>query len=218
MCFSPTASFTAAAVTGALGLIAVARTQRPQDLPLALTPVVFAVQQFLEGFVWLDLPVAPHGANTAALVLAYLVFAQVLWPAWAPFAVLSLEPDPRRRRMIWPCVFIGAAVSTWLLWRLVTAGAAATIQDGHIAYDTGHSHVALVGAAYLTAVVLAPLLSSSRTVVALGAIVGVGWIVAYAAYLAAFQSIWCYVAAVASGMVVWHFEARRRRAVRLAGA
>lgn len=214
MCFSPAASFTAAAVTGALGLIAVSRTTRVQDLPLALTPVLFSVQQVLEGFVWLDLPLAPHGANTAAWVFAYLVIAQVLWPIWAPFAVLSSEPDAMRRRRIWPCLFVGVAVSTWLLWRLATVGAAATIQDGHIAYDTGHSQVVLVGVAYLTATVLAPLLSSSRTIVALGAIVGVGWIVAYFAYLASFQSVWCYVAAVASGMVVMHFEfARRRRAV-----
>jgi hypothetical protein len=212
MCFSATASFTAAVLTGALGVVAVARTRRAQDLPLALTPLFFATQQLLEGFVWLDLPMAPHGANTVALVLAYLVFAQVLWPVWAPFAILSLEPDARRRRLIWPCLLVGACVSVYLLWRLVTLGATATIQSGHIAYDTGHGNVLLVGGAYLVAVVLAPLLSSSRTVVALGAIVGLGGIAAYAAYLASFQSIWCYVAAVASGVVVAHFEVGRRRA------
>lgn len=211
MCFSPAASFAAAAVTGALGVIAIARTRRPQDLPLALTPLLFATQQLLEGFIWLDLPMAPHGANTVALVLAYLVFAQVLWPVWAPFAVLSLEPDVRRRRLIWPCLLVGACVSAYLLWRLVTLGATATVQAGHIAYDTGHGHVVVVGAAYLIAVLLAPLLSSSRTVVGLGVIVGLGWAVAYTAYLASFQSIWCYVAAVASGAVVAHFEIAHRR-------
>jgi hypothetical protein len=216
MCFSPTASFTAAAVTGALGLIAVARTRRPQDLPLAVTPLLFATQQGLEGFLWLNLPIAPHGANTAALVLAYLVFAQVLWPVWAPFAILSLETDARRRRLIWPCLAVGAGVSAYLLWRLVTLGAVATVQEGHIAYNTGDAHVLVVGAAYLTATVLTPMFSSSRTVVALGVVVGVGWMVAYAAFLTSFQSVWCYIAAVASGVVVAHFEVERRRDVALA--
>ncbi|THD66260.1 DUF6629 family protein, partial [Phenylobacterium sp.] len=62
MCFSATASFTAAAVTGSLGLVAMARTRQLHDLPLAATPVLFAVQQVTEGLIWLRLPMEAHAS------------------------------------------------------------------------------------------------------------------------------------------------------------
>ena len=52
MCFSATASFSAAAVCGAIGVLTVRRASRP-DLMLALIPVIFALHQAFEGVVWL---------------------------------------------------------------------------------------------------------------------------------------------------------------------
>jgi len=210
MCFSPAASFTAAAVTGSLGLIALSRTRERRDLLLAATPVLFAVQQCLEGLIWLRMPMEAHGSVSGPLVLGYLVFAQGFWPVFAPLAVWRLEPNPARRRLIAPWLAVGTAVSAYLLWGLFAGAPSATVGNGHIVYGTGQVHLTLVGAAYLAVVSLPLFLSSYRSIVIFGAIVTVGWLVAYVAYLAAFQSVWCFFAAVASVAVVGHFEVARR--------
>jgi len=53
-------------------------------------------------------------------------------------------------------------------------------------------------------------LSSHRTVTTLGFILLVGSVVAYVFYWEAFVSVWCFFAATASGVILFHFEAARR--------
>lgn len=215
MCFSATASFTAAAVTGSLGLFAIARTRRLHDLPLAATPVLFAVQQVIEGLIWRRLPMDSHAAIGGPLVLAYLMFAQVFWPVYSPLAVWILEPDPGRRRMMTPWIPVGIAVSGYLLWGLLRGPVTASAGDLHVIYATAQVHMNLVGAAYLAVVCVPLFMSSYRSVLIFGAIVTLGWLVAYVAYLAEFQSVWCFFAAAASVAVVGHFEAVRGQPPRL---
>jgi len=49
-------------------------------MPLAVTPILFGVQQLTEGLLWLHLPTAPDGPGAANLTLLFLLFAQVFWP------------------------------------------------------------------------------------------------------------------------------------------
>ena len=49
MCFSAAASLSAAAVTGAVGVLTLAKTANARELPLAVVPLVFSAQQALEG-------------------------------------------------------------------------------------------------------------------------------------------------------------------------
>lgn len=211
MCFSATGSFTAAAVTGALGVIAIARTRHPRELPLAFTPVLFAVQQLLEGVIWLRLPMMPGASLSGPLVLAYLIFAQVFWPLYAPAAAWCLELRPLRRRLIAPWIPLGAAVSGVLLWGLLRGPVTASAGSLHVIYQTAQAHMNLVGAAYLAVVVIPLFTSSDRSILLFASIVTVGWFVAYVAYLAAFQSVWCFFAAAASVAIIFHFEVSRRR-------
>lgn len=54
MCFSATASFSVAAITAMIGIAAVKHVKRPRDLMVAGVPVLFAAQQAVEGFLWLQ--------------------------------------------------------------------------------------------------------------------------------------------------------------------
>ena len=83
---------------------------------------------------------------------------------------------------------------------------------------TEHRHSDLIGLAYLAATGLSLLLSSHRTVVALGAIVLAGSAIAYVLYWEAFVSVWCFFAAAASVAILWHFQWSRRNRPRMAGA
>jgi hypothetical protein len=218
MCFSATASFVTAGVTGVAGIVSMCRANERRELPLAATPLFFAVQQSVEGLLWLTLPVAPDGTTATALAFLFLFFAEAFWPIYAPTAVLLIEPDDRRRRLMLACLAVGAVVGGYLLWWIVSRSHGAAIVDGHIVYVTENKHSDWLGLAYLVATGLSLLLSSQRTVVALGAIVLVGSTVAYVFYWEAFVSVWCFFAAAASVAILWHFERSRWRRLRIAGA
>lgn len=206
MCFSPEASFTAAAVTGTLGVLAVSRASRLRDLPLAAMPLLFAVHQTLEGFIWLDARQAAGAAVSGALVLAYLVFAKTLWPVFAPIAVMLVEPRRGRVRLMAPWLAAGLAVSAYLLWGLGTRPYSVEALDGHLVYRSRFGPIAPELMAYLAATTFPLLLSSLRTLRWLGLVIAVGFAVAYFFYWAAFLSVWCFFAAVASALILFHFE------------
>jgi hypothetical protein len=212
LCFSPFASFATACLTGAVGIIALKRTDNPRELPLAATPIVFAVQQAIEGLQWLDLHAAPGQSATSTLTLLFLGFADVFWPIYAPAAVLLIEPNATRRRFMRLCLAAGLGVAAYLLFLIVARSPSAHIQDEHMVYVIDNQHPFLVGFSYLAATGLPLMLSSQRTVALLGAIVLVGSAIAFVAYWEAFVSVWCFFAAAASVAVLGHFEwARQRR-------
>lgn len=206
MCFSATASFVTAGVTGAIGIAALARAQGPREWPLAAVPLFFALQQGVEGFLWLSLPSAPDGAVATSLTFAFLFFAQVLWPVYAPTTAWLIEPDQRRRQLMLVCLALGAGVGAYLFWSIVTRTHGAVVLDGHIVYATEYAHSKAIGVAYLAATGLPLLFSSRRTVFALGTIVIAGSAIAYVFYWEAFVSVWCFFAAVASVVILLHFE------------
>ncbi|MFZ1988695.1 MAG: DUF6629 family protein, partial [Alphaproteobacteria bacterium] len=94
-----------AAAIGAIGVVALARTTEPREIPLAAVPLFFALQQFVEGLLWLNLSSSPnHGAYATHLTSLYLVFAEVLWPVVAQAAVLLVEPSVKRRLLMLICL------------------------------------------------------------------------------------------------------------------
>ena len=218
MCFSAPASFVAAGLTGTIGIVTMTRINEPRQLALAATPLLFAIQQGIEGLLWLNLPLAPDGHLSTALTFSYLFFAEAFWPVFAPISVWLIEPSAHRRLLMVVCLGAGAGVGAYLLWWILGHPHLATIRDYHIVYGTGYRQPDAVGAAYLAATGLPLLLSSQRTVVVLGAIILAGLVVAYALYWEAFISVWCFFAAIASAAILYHFEWSRRSTLRSAGA
>jgi hypothetical protein len=210
MCFSATASFTAAGIIGAIGVVTLTRARNPRELPLAAAPLLFALQQATEGLLWLQLPLAPEGAISTGLTLVYLLFSNVFWPVYAPLAVFLIEPSAGRRRLMATGLAAGTCVAAYLLWTILALPHGALIRGGHIIYVTQTRQHILVAAGYIAAVSLPLLASSQRTVVILGAIVFAGCAIAYAFYWEGFVSVWCFFAAGASGVIVFHFEKQRR--------
>lgn len=211
MCFSATASFITAGATGAIGLVAMTRARSGAELPLAAMPALFAIQQAVEGLLWVTLPVAPASPGSTVLTSIFLLFADVLWPIYAPLAVLLIEPSPQRRRLILGCLLAGVAVALYLLIGPHTHPHTAVINGGHIVYDREAGPPALVVLPYLVATVLALALSSWPTMRMLAALIALGYATAYVLYWHAFISVWCFFAAAASVLILAHFE--RARAV-----
>jgi len=206
MCFSATASFVAAGATALIGGATLYRVDRPRALLLASMPIVFAVQQGIEGALWLTLPVSASSVLVSNLSFLFLFFAYVFWPIYVPITILLLEPTRRLRRSLLLCLVIGLALGAHLFWWLLTHRHAASIQEHHIVYETGYRATVPVALAYLSATGLPLVLSSRRWVLSLGVVILVGSIVAYLFYWDAFVSVWCFVAAAASAVIFGHFQ------------
>ncbi len=210
MCFSATASFATAGVTGGIGIIALSRMARRGEFMLAAMPIVFAIQQSIEGLLWLNLPLAPDGPASTTLTLMFLLLAQVFWPLYVPSMMLSVESDEIRRRLMLLWFVVGAGVATYLLWGILAGPHEARILSGHIVYVTEHPFPFAVGLAYLAATCLPLLLSTYRPLLILGVIVLTGCLTAYSFYWDSFVSVWCFFGATASAVILFHFEQARR--------
>jgi hypothetical protein len=211
MCFSATASFTAAALTGSLGIAALYRCHQPRDRLIAAMPLFFAVQQAAEGLLWLALEHGDAGHDSSRLAVFFVFMAEAFWPVYAPIAVYRAETDEKRKRTIRVCMAAGLALGTYLLYGLISRPQDARIEAGHIVYQARFAYPQLLGLLYLAVTGLPMLMSSQRVIAIVGAIVTMGSAIAFVFYTDAYISVWCFFAATASAILVLHFERLHRR-------
>ena len=207
ICFSATASFTAGIALLAIGTVTVRRARAPKELPYAAIPMIFGVQQLVEGSLWLELPA--QSPTTHVLTIVFLLFSNVLWPAYVPLAVWMIEPRGGRRRLIALPAAAGVATGLFFLAAIVTHPVRAAIEGMHIEYDLPHPQHAIAFGFYAVGTCLAPLLSSHRTVRLFGVAIVGSMIAAHLLYSMWFASVWCFFAALTSGIVFLHFRGRR---------
>ena len=121
MCFSATASFSAGTVLfgiGALTLRSALAARQRRALLFAAIPILFAIQQLIEGAIWLTFTADAPRLN-AVMTHAYSFFSHVLLPVVVPLAVMLMEPNGWRRRALIAFVAAGAAVGAYLLYVLM---------------------------------------------------------------------------------------------------
>ena len=213
MCFSATASFSAGAVLlgiGALTLKVARKAARcPREWPFAAIPLLFAIQQLIEGVIWLTFSVDAPLLN-AVMTHVYSFFSHVLWPVYVPVAVLLMEPAGWRHRALIAFVAAGAAVGAYLLYILLAFPVVSRPTGQHIEYDSPHFFAAVTMTLYLLSTALSPLLSTHRMVVVFGALALMSFGAAYAFYATWFISVWCFFTALLSAVVYLHFGVRER--------
>src|ERR1700688_2246685 len=118
MCFSATANFVGSTALLGIGVVTLTRVKHRRELLFAALPVLFAIHQFIEGFVWLGLdgilsPTVAHDMGAA-----YMLYAQGLLPFILPLGVLLFEPDAKSRRRMLPFLIVGGATALYILWAL----------------------------------------------------------------------------------------------------
>lgn len=205
MCFSATASFTAGAGLLVIGAVTTSHVRRGAEVPFALIPGLFGVQQLIEGALWLTFPDNASLANSV-LTHAYSFFSHVLWPIYVPIAVLLLEPEAWRRKVLTAIALAGAAVGLYLLYFLVTEPIVSEVVGRHISYQSPHFYTAVVMTLYVLATCVSSLVSSCKTIRWFGAATFTALVTAYAFFDFWFISVWCFLAAILSFIVLFHFR------------
>jgi hypothetical protein len=205
MCFSATASFTAGTVLVAVGGLTLHRSRGKVELPLALIPLLFGVQQLTEGVLWVslnnDLPVLQSSAT-----YIYSAFSHVLWPIFVPFAILLVEIKRWRRNAIGVFLALGLGVGLYLLFFIVRFPVTAHVLGRSIMYESPHFYIAAVLVIYLLATCVSGLFSSHRCINIFGVLAFVLAIAAYLVSAETFVSVWCFFAAILSLLIVVHFS------------
>lgn len=207
MCYSATASFVAGVSLTAIGGLTIASTKHRSELPFAAIPLLFGIQQLVEGVIWLTFHYdAP--ALKLAMTYVYSGFSHVLWPMYIPLAIYCLETTPWRKRAMLAFGVVGIAVGSYLLYFLIAGPVVAAAINQHIVYESPHFNVGPVMVAYVVATCFSEIVSSHTFVRLFGLLAFLSFVAAYFAYTQALVSVWCFFAALLSVLIFVHLKYR----------
>lgn len=207
MCFSATASFVAGASLSAIGVATIASAKRRSELPFAMIPLLFGVQQTVEGVIWLTFRhEAPLLKQTMTYV--YSVFSHVLWPIYIPLALYFLETTPWRRKTMLAFLAAGISVGFYLLYFLVSRPIVAEVASRHIVYASPHFYLVPVIVLYVATTCFSEVFSSHGFVKLFGGLALLSFIATYLFYVRALVSVWCFFAALLSVLIYLHLRYR----------
>ena len=205
MCFSATANFVGSTILGGVGVVTLTKVKHRRELLFASLPILFAIHQFIEGFVWLGLDGILSPKVTHDMGAAFMLYAQGLLPFLLPLSVLLFEPDgPGRRRML-PFLGIGVATTLYILWALTAYPTEIFVKGNSIVYINTATNNTAVAIAYVIATCGSLFMSKEKPMVLFGAANLIILLVVMAFKRYAFTSLWCAYAAIASVIILAYF-------------
>ena len=214
MCFSASASFTAAALLMPLGLYCAFSSiglKRSHYLMLALVPFFFGLQQLVEGGVWLAMA-ANNEYWLRIFSVGFVFFSHFFWPFWIPISAYMLSEDKRTIRA-WVKLFL-AAVGTisGILFFIPILMHPHAVQAEMCANSLQYSFNTIEHALYSTTIyrwlyvvliVIPLLISRDHAVKVFGVLIAISVALTYVFYSYAFNSVWCFFCAVLSIYVLY---------------
>ncbi len=205
MCFSAAANFVGSGVLGTIGVVTLTKVKHRRELLFAALPALFALHQFIEGFVWLGLdgvmrPIVAHDMGAA-----FMLYAQGLLPFLLPLSVLLFEADVKSRRRMVPFVLLGGATTLYILWALTAYPLQVFVRENSIVYINQATNNTAVAVFYVIATCGSLFFSKVRPMIIFGAANLAILLTVMAVKRYAFTSLWCAYAAVASLIILVYF-------------
>jgi len=202
MCFSAEASFTTGAVLFITGIASIKNITEKKQLIFASIPIVFSIQQFSEGFLWISLTNPSHSEWSAAFTHLFIFIAQIIWPSWVPLAFLLIEKDKSRRRILLVISGLGVSLSLYLFYCLFNYNVSSEINGHHIFYAVDYPILNSYGQIfYFIPTVFPAFISKIKWASILGLLNLSSFIVAKILFNEHVISVWCFIAALISIMI-----------------
>jgi hypothetical protein len=186
-------------------VVTLTRVKHRRELLFAALPTLFAVHQFIEGFVWLGLDGILSPKVTHNMGAAFMLYAQGLLPFLLPLSVTLFEPTAKRRRRMLPFLLIGGGTTLYILWALTAYSLQVFIKEDSIVYLNPATNYTTVGVLYVIATCGSLFFSEVGDMVLFGAANLVILLTVMAVKRYAFTSLWCAYAAVASVIILAYF-------------
>jgi hypothetical protein len=205
VCFSATANFVGSGVLGAVGVATLTKVKHKRELLFAALPTLFAIHQFIEGFVWLGLDGVLSPVVTHNMGAAFVLYAQGLLPFLLPLSVLLFAPDVKSRRRMTPFLVIGTGTALYMLWALVAYPLQIFVRGNSIVYINQGTNNTTLAVLYVIATCGALFFSKVRDMVIFGTANLTILLAVMAVKRYAFTSLWCTYAAIASVIILAYF-------------
>jgi hypothetical protein len=205
VCFSATANFVGSGVLGAVGVVTLTKVKHRREVLFAALPTLFAIHQFIEGFVWLGLDGILSSTVAHNMGAAFMLYAQGLLPFLLPLSVVLFEPDVTSRRRMLPFLVLGGGTTLYILWALTAYPLQVYVRGNSIVYINQATNNTAVALLYVIATCGSLFFSKIRMMVAFGAANLAILVVVMEIKRYAFTSLWCAYAAVASAIILAYF-------------
>jgi hypothetical protein len=205
MCFSATANFVGSGALGAMGAVTLTKVKHRRELLFAALPLLFAIHQLMEGFVWLGLDGILSAQVAHNMGAAFMLYAQGLLPFLLPLSVLLFEPDRTSRRRMIPFLAIGTGTTLYILWALTAFPTQVFIRGNSIVYFNQATNNMIVAVLYVVATCGSLFFSKIQAMVVFGAANLAILLIVMEVRRYAFTSLWCAYAAVASAIILVYF-------------
>lgn len=205
MCFSAEASFAGGVIISAIGVAVVTKVHKPSQLLFASIPLFFGLQQFTEGVLWLTIPNPDYAALQKIATFIFLIMADVLWPTLIPLAVLMMESNTRKRKIIRLLLFVGLSVSAYYSCCLLFLNVTPQIMGYHIMYNSDFPKLIAIPVfiLYLVATLTPLFISSIERTHMMGILMFFSCLVTALFFTQYLTSVWCFFAALISGIIYW---------------
>jgi hypothetical protein len=176
-----------------------------RELLFASLPVLFAIHQFIEGFVWLGLdgilsPTVAHNMGAA-----FMLYAQGLLPFLLPLSVYLFEPTAKARQRMLPFLVLGGTTTLYILWALTAFPTQIYVKENTIVYINQATNNETVAVLYIIATCGSLFLSKIKPMILFGVANLAILLVVMEVKRYAFTSLWCAYAAVASVIILAYF-------------
>jgi len=210
MCFSAEVSFISSGALAITGVFCIQKSLKVKNyFLLALTPFLFALQQFLEGFVWIEFN--HHNYFLLNIFsIAYLFFAFFFWIVWFPIVAYSLESIKWKKIFFLGLILIGVIFGLYLWLPVLLADGPRQLVETNICGKSLCYNLASGG--YLPVLIresiyvllgLLYLLCSDVLFKKFWVIVMLSAAITIIIHVFAWTSVWCFFSAIASLYIIY---------------
>lgn len=199
MCFSATASFTASAILTTAGAGTLFKVKEVRVLPIASVPLLFGLQQGLEGLVWIS---APGTIGYYFGMYGFLFCAYSLWPVLIPWSILIYERSFRRNVPLAGVATIGTFVGGYFFYELLKGGVSADLTQHSVCYSFWPPLWYGIGLCYIFVVILAGLMAKERFLKTFSIGLALSFVTARLLVAQSYPSVWCFFGALLSVVII----------------
>jgi len=215
MCFSASASFAVSAgliPVGGYCLYTVLKNSAHQAYwPFALYPLIFGVQQAIEGWLWLLFETGDTGSLRLP-ALSFVFFSHFFWLFWIPYSCYTIETAVKKKHLFFLIMITGSVfglamflpVIMYADWMTVSLIRHSISYELKLLFDDVVPRIVVRG--FYVVVILIPLLLSSwKYLRYFGVIIALSVLVVVLLYSEIFISVWCFFAAILSSYMAYMF-------------
>lgn len=213
MCFSTEASFAGGIIISAIGVATIRKVHKPSQIVFACIPLFFGIQQIAEGFLWLALQNPEYAYVQKLATYSFLIMAEVFWPFMTPLAILLMEENKKRIKILRILLGMGLSVSLYFIYCLLSFNVTPEIRGYHIEYleDYPKSLKLVVFSVYLITSIAPLFVSTIKRTYLLGILMALSCLITIIFFTQYLTSVWCFFGALISIVILWILRDARRK-------